>query len=127
MSWKSAGAVLAGVLFVIIITTGVDVALHMAGVYPPGDQPLTHALALLATAYRIVIGIAGGWLTARLAPAEPMRHALRLGYLGTGLALVGLVGTWNMGLGPRWYPLALVLLAIPQCWVGGRLYVSSQR
>jgi hypothetical protein len=30
---------------------------------------------------------------------------------------------WNRGLGPRWYPIALAVLAIPQCWVGGRLYV----
>jgi hypothetical protein len=27
-----------------------------------------------------------------------------------------------LDLGPRWYPIALVVLAIPQCWIGGRLY-----
>jgi hypothetical protein len=32
------------------------------------------------------------------------------------------VATWNMGLGPRWYPIALVVLAIPQCWAGGKIY-----
>jgi len=32
------------------------------------------------------------------------------------------VGTWNAGLGPRWYPIALAALAIPQCWVGGLLF-----
>jgi len=30
--------------------------------------------------------------------------------------------TWNLGLGPRWYPFLLVALAIAQCWAGGRLY-----
>jgi hypothetical protein len=45
-----------------------------------------------------------------------------LGYVGTALGLVGLAATWNLGLGPKWYPVALVVLAIPQCWAGGRLY-----
>jgi hypothetical protein len=45
-----------------------------------------------------------------------------LGYVGIGLGLIGVVATWNMGLGPRWYPIALVVLALPQCWVGGKIY-----
>ena len=36
--------------------------------------------------------------------------------------LVGVVATWNRGLGPRWYPISLAVLAIPQGWVGGKLY-----
>ena len=61
-------------------------------------------------------------ITAGLAPANPMKHALILGVVGVILGLVGVVFTWNLGLGPRWYPIALVVLAIPQCWVGGKLY-----
>jgi hypothetical protein len=86
------------------------------------NQPLSDPLALLATAYRVVISIAGAWLTARLAPARPMKHAMILGYVGLVLGLVGLAATWGKGFGPHWYPIALVLLAIPQCWAGGRLY-----
>ena len=122
MNWKSTWAVIAGVLFIIVVTTLVDVALHAAGVYPPWDQPIDDKLALLATAYRIVISIAGALLTARLAPGKPMKHALILGAVGTVLGLVGLAATWNAGLGPKWYPVALVVLAIPQCWAGGRIY-----
>jgi len=92
------------------------------GVYPPMDQPIDNRLAALATAYRVVISIAGAWLTARLAPARPMRHALILGAVGVVLGLVGVIATWNLGLGPRWYPIALVVLAIPQCWVGGLIF-----
>jgi len=51
-----------------------------------------------------------------------MKHALILGVVGTALGLVGVVTTWNLGLGPRWYAIALAVLAIPQCWVGGRLF-----
>jgi hypothetical protein len=35
---------------------------------------------------------------------------------------VGLLATWNLGLGPRWYPILLVILAIPQCWAGGKIH-----
>ena len=122
MIWKSVWAVFAGVLFVIIVTTIVDVLLHVTGVYPPKSQPMTDALALLATAYRVVISIGGAWLTAKLAPRDPMKHALILGAVGVVLGTIGAVATWNLGLGPRWYPIALVVLAIPQCWLGGKLY-----
>jgi len=49
-----------------------------------------------------------------------------LGYMGVVLGLVGVVATWNLGLGPRWYPVALVVLAIPQCWSAGRSTRRSQ-
>ena len=122
MNLKSLWAIFAGILVVIVVTTLVDVALHLAQVYPPMDQPITDALAVLATSYRIVIGIAGGWVTARLAPNRPMKHALALGLVGAVLGLVGVVATWNLGLGPRWYPIALVVLAIPQSWAGARIH-----
>src|SRR6185295_18240200 len=118
MHRKSIWAVVAGVIFIIGVTTIVDIALHALGVFPPMDQPLDDRLAALATSYRILISVAGAWLTARLAPAKPMQHALILGIVGTVLGLVGVVATWNRGLGPRWYAVALAVLAIPQCWVG---------
>jgi hypothetical protein len=86
------------------------------------NPPLDDALALLATSYRIVIGIGAAWLTARLAPEKPLKHAMILGAVGVVLAIAGVVATWNLGLGPRWYPIALAVLALPQCWVGGKLY-----
>ena len=112
----------AGVLFIVIVSTLIDIVLHLAHVFPPIDQPINDSLALLATSYRVVISVGGAWLTARLAPDKPMKHALILGLVGTVLGLVGLVATWNHGLGPRWYPVALAVLAIPQCWVGGKIY-----
>ena len=122
MNRKSIWAVAAGVLVIVIVTTIVDIVLHALGVYPPMDQPLDDRLALVASSYRLVISIAGAWLTARLAPNDPMKHALILGYVGVVLALIGLVATWNLAMGPRWYPISLVVLAIPQCWAGGKIY-----
>jgi hypothetical protein len=121
MNWRSIWAVLAGILVGIVATTLVDVALHVAGVFPPFDRPIDDALALLASSYRLIIGIGCAWLTARLAPARPMQHAMVLGALGATVALAGVVATWNLGLGPRWYPISLVILAMPQSWAGAKL------
>src|SRR5262245_18135542 len=96
--------------------------MHLAGFYPLMGQPLNDAQCVVATIYRIVISIAGAWLTAWLAPAKPMKHALILGVLGTGLGLIGVLVTLNSNLGPKWYPIALMVLAIPQCWAGGKLF-----
>ena len=124
---KSVWAVVAGVLFIIVVTTLVDILLHQLRVYPPMGQPLTDALALVASSYRLVIGIAGGWVTARLAPANPMKLALGLGVVGTALGLAGAGAAWNANLGPRWYPVSLAVLALPQCWLGGWLRVRQGR
>jgi hypothetical protein len=124
---KSIWAVIAGLLVILGVTTVVDILLHIVGVYPPMDQPIDNALAVLATAYRVVISVGGAWLTARLAPHQPMKHALLLGAIGTVLGLVGVVATWNLGLGPRWYPISLAILAVPQCWVGGKIYEAQSR
>jgi hypothetical protein len=120
---RSLGAVLAGLLVIVVITTGTDGALHATGVFPPAGQPMSNALWLLATAYRIVYGIAGGYIAAWLAPDRPLRHALLLGVIGMLVSIVGAVLTWNRGpaFGPRWYPLALIALAIPCAWFGGKL------
>ena len=127
MSGKSIWAIAAGVIFIVVVSTLADAVLHAVGVYPPSDQPIDDKLSMLATSYRFAISVAGAWLTARLAPADPMKHAMILGYVGTLMGLVGVVATWNMGMGPRWYRVALAVLAIPQCWAGGKIYVLQHR
>jgi hypothetical protein len=127
MNLKSVWAVIAGALVTIAVTTVVDVLLHLAGVFPAMGEPLTDGLSLVATSYRIVISVGAAWLTARLAPNRPMAHALVLGVVGTVLGLVGVIATWDLGLGPRWYPIALAVLALPQCWIGGRLFEMRRR
>src|SRR5262245_6067074 len=124
---RSIWAVVAGVLFIVAVTTVVDMLLHAVHFFPPMDKPIDDMQAAVATAYRLVISVAGAWLTARLAPRNPMKHALILGAVGTVLGLVGVVATWNLGLGPRWYAILLAVLAIPQCWLGGWLYESRAR
>ena len=90
---------------------------------------MSDALFLLATAYRTVFSVLGAYITARLAPDRPMQHALVLGVVGLAVCIAGAVATWNRvpSLGPHWYPLALVVLAVPQCWLGGKLFSMQSR
>ena len=120
---RSIGALFAGFLVVVVLSLGTDLALHATGVFPPWGQPMSDALFLLATAYRTLFAILGSYVTARLAPHRPMKHALAGGLVGVVLSTVGAVATWDRGpaFGPRWYPLALVATAMPCAWAGGRL------
>lgn len=128
---RSIGAVLAGIFAGIALTIGTDIALRASGVFPPLTQqpPMSDALFLLATAYRIVYGVAGSYIIARLAPDRPMQHALVGGVVGLVVSIVGAAVTWNMvpSLGPHWYPLALVVTAVPCAWLGGKLRVMQLR
>lgn len=124
---KSAGAVVVGLLVIVLISSATDGILWAAGVLPKPDQPQSDPLLLLATVYRTLYSIAGAYLTARLAPEKPLQHALVLGALGMGLGIAGLLATWNWepSVGHRWYPIALAVLALPQCWLGGWLRVKQ--
>jgi len=122
---RSVAAVVLGFFATAALSMAVDVVLHQTGVFPPWGQVMSDGLFALATAYRVAFTIAGGYLTARLAPDRPVRHALILGAIGTVAALIGAVATWNANLGPHWYPLALVLTAMPAVWAGGWLRARS--
>jgi len=122
---RSIGAVLAGMVAGVVLSLGTDIVLHAIGVFPPwGDSMVGFdGPLLLATVYRTVYGAAASYITARLAPGRPMQHALVGGFIGLVVSIVGAAVTWNKGpaFGPHWYPLALVVLAMPQAWVGGKL------
>lgn len=118
---RSIVAVLAGLAAVFILSLGTDVVMHATGIYPPWLQPMAGSLFVLATAYRLIYGVLGGYITAWLAPDNPVKHAVALGVIGLILSIAGAVSTWNAGFGPRWYPLALVVTALPCSWLGGKL------
>jgi hypothetical protein len=122
--WRSRGAVLSGLVVVFALSLGTDQMLHVLAIYPPWGEPMRGAgLNLLALSYRIVYGIVGGYVAARLAPRHPMRHALILGGIGFVLSTLGAIIAITMAdLGPAWYPIALALTALPCAWVGGALH-----
>jgi hypothetical protein len=121
---RSLGAVAAGLVAIFAITTATDAVMHATGVFPPlGAPPMSSALFLFAFAYRLVFDVAGSWLTARLAPHRPMRHALVLGSIGLALSVAGAIAMWDAG--PPWYPIGLAASALPCAWLGARLHARA--
>jgi hypothetical protein len=124
---RSTGAVVAGFVAIVVLSLATDQVLHALKVYPPWGQPMAGGLFALATAYRIVYTVAGGYLTARLAPHAPVLHAVILGLVGLVPGVAGVVvGIAKPDLGPLWYPIVLAVTGLPCAWVGGVLYRSKQ-
>lgn len=117
----------AGFLTAALLSTGVDQLLHATGVFPPIGVVMSDGLFVLAMAYRFIFQTLGGYLTARLAPVKPMKHVWILAGIGQVMSLLGILAWKSMGdaAGPLWYPLALVVTAIPSVWLGGRLFQRS--
>ena len=119
-------AVAAGLITTVVLSMVTDLVMHGTGVFPPMGQPMANSLFLVALGYRLAFGVAGGYVTARLAPYEPLRHALILGSFGALIGFIGLITTWNRGpeFGPHWYPISLVVLAVPCACLGALLFGS---
>ena len=125
---RSVRAIAAGFLAVALLSTLADGVMHGAGVFPPWGQVMTDGMFVVATLYRVVFTVLGGYLTARLAPDRAQRHVLILGAAGTAVALLGVLA-WSQGgpeLGPAWFPLTLVVTALPSVWLGGWLRWSRE-
>jgi hypothetical protein len=118
---RSIWAIVAGFIVVVVLSNGTDVLLSKLGIVPPLAQWHADRLFVWATIYRIVYGIIGSYITARLAPQRPMKHAMIGAIIGMVLGTAAAIGTWNKDMGPHWYPIALVVVAVPTAWIGAKL------
>lgn len=127
--WRSVRAVLLGFVAVFLLSLGSDQLLHALSVYPPWGEPMRDGLFVLASSYRLIYGVLGSYITAVLAPANPMKHSLAGGLIGTLVAAAGAMATWNGGpsFGPHWYSILLVLTALPCAWAGGIIAQNVSR
>jgi len=120
---RSVAAVLLGFVAVFVLSLGTDQVLHVLQVYPPWGQPMFDpGLNLLALSYRLVYGVLGSYITARLAPYSAMRHVWIGAIIGFVLSSAGVIAAIQMKLGPAWYPIALALSVFPTAWLGGMLH-----
>jgi peptidoglycan/LPS O-acetylase OafA/YrhL len=126
---RSVVAVVAGFVVTALLSVGTDAVMHATGVFPPLGESMTGGLFVWATVYRVVYTVLGGYVTATLAPRRPMSHVMALGAVGVVVATVGAVAAWNAGpaFGPKWYPVLLVVTALPCVWAGGILRARLQR
>lgn len=121
---KSIWAVFAGFLLVVILSIATDILLTKTDVMKhPFDLNSTILIACVVV-YRCLYGIAGAFLTARLAPGRPMKHAMTGGAIGLVIATVGTIAMWDQP--PHWYPIALILTTLPCAWLGGWAFIRSQ-
>src|ERR1700730_9101470 len=119
---KGIGAILAGIIFIVVTHTGTDFVLQKLGIFTPPDQGFHITwMVVTATVYRSIFTIGGGYLTAALAPDPRMRYVMILGLIGLAMSTLAAIVTIPMNLGPAWYPIALAVLALPCVWLGGKL------
>jgi len=120
---RSIVAVLAGAGVVVVCSTAMDMLMQTSGLFPAFGAPMPDRLLVVAAVYRNICGVAGSYLTARIAPSRPLRHAMVLGVIGLVLSTAGAVATWNGGAeyGAKWYPLSLIATSLPGAWLGGWL------
>ena len=126
---KSIGAVAAGFVAVFVLAILTDVVLVVVRVLPDPNQPqlYNNNFYMLIFAYTTLYSVVGGYLTAWLAPSKPILHAVILGVLGLLASSFGAYMNWGKATGYEWYPLALIVMAIPACWLGGMLFVRGKR
>ena len=118
-------ALICGFAVALALSLASDFAVHKAGLWPDMNRPMSSQLFVVATLYRTAYGVLSGYVVARLAPYKPLEHALVGGFIGLVLSIVGAAATWNKDMGPHWYPVALIVLALPSAWAGGILRVRQ--
>jgi len=121
--WRSTGAIIAGMLTVIVLSLVTDEVLHLTHVFPPWDAKFDDpGLNALALAYRCLYNVIGAIVTARLAPRNVSRHLWVFAVIGLALGTLGALATIPMHLGPAWYPILLAISALPCTWLGALIH-----
>lgn len=121
---KSTWAVLAGFIFVVVVSIVTDIILTKTGLMKQPFHLNTTSFIAFVVLYRCLYGITGSYLTAKLAPGKPMKHAIIGGIVGLIIATIGTIAMWDKS--PHWYPLALMITALPCAWLGAKLFVKNK-
>jgi hypothetical protein len=105
----------------LFLSLGTDFVLQKLGVFPGFKDPglYTWWMLLLALICRSIYNVAGGYVTATLSSNRAMRHAIILGLIGTVAGILGTIAMWDKG--HHWYPILLIILALPCTWSDGKL------
>ncbi len=122
---RSVGAVAVGFLFIAVLSFGTDILLRVTfpdDIDVPGEIVSLRVLAISLTSAAVYATV-GCYLTARLAPSRPMRHALLLGVLVLVFTVVNADFLWMLA--ADWYRLASLVIVMPCAWIGGWLAERS--
>lgn len=119
---RSIIAIVVGFVVIGVLAFGTDMLVK--GAMPGAFDPVTGAtsdvtMLVFALVYVFVFATFGCWLAGRLAPSQPMKHAMILGVLGLVFNVVGTYATWATA--PAWYHVTALLLVMPAAYLGGLL------
>jgi hypothetical protein len=122
---RSLWAVLAGWILIGILAFGSQQIMHSMSPWAFDAKGGTSnvPMLLLGLILSCVFGIVGCYVAARLAPSNPMGHAMALGVIGLLVSGLGSYMLW--GHNPDWFNLVNPILIIPLAWIGGRLRVNE--
>jgi hypothetical protein len=118
---RSILAIVVGFILIGVLAFGMDsmVRSAMPAMFDASGRTDNVLMLLFTIAYVGVFAIMGCYIAARLAPKEPMKHALILGLLGLVFNIVGATMTWDTA--PAWYHVVSLALVMPYAWIGGRI------
>ncbi len=103
--FKSIGTILAGMVMGTVLSINADFVLEMIGIFPSQGQGLfIWWMLLIALVYRGVHTVAAGYVTAALAPNQPMHYAIILGIIGVVVTVLGTIANWEQS--SAWYDCA---------------------
>lgn len=122
--FKSIWAVVAGFIFVVFVSILTDIVLTKTGLMKQPFHLNTTSFIAFVVLYRCFYGTIGSFLTAKLAPGRPMKHSVIGGIAGLIIAAIGTVVMWEES--PHWYPIALIITALPCAWLGARIFIKRK-
>ena len=119
---KSVAAVVLGLAVIVGLAVATDTILQWAGVLPyTGSRKFKDWQSALALSYHALFVVLGCYVAATRAPDRPMVHAMAIGAIGLVISGLGLHAIVQLDLAPAWYGWALIALALPLAWIGGKL------
>ena len=123
--WRSIGAVLAGFFMGAILSIAADQIFERMGIMNMASfKSNPWWIILLVIVYRFIFNVTGCYITARLAPDKPMKHAMVIGVVGTFLGIIGSVIMWDQAV--AWYNIAIIVISIPSAWIGATLFIIQK-
>lgn len=118
---RSVLAVLAG--YAVLAAVVLLLFFVWSGGEKPVDPP-TRDFMLLSLGVGFVAAVAGGWVTARIAPGHRWKHIQALAAVILLLAAVNLF--WTAGREPLWFQLGNIAVGVVGVFVGGSLKRGSR-
>lgn len=122
---KGIGAIIAGTVTAIVLTTIADAVLESLGIFAPVGRPGEYSswMLFIALAYRIGFTALGGFVVGKLAPEKPVGHILVMAIIATLLGIGGILASW--GVLAAWFLFGQAILSFPAVWYGGKVALGK--